>query len=400
MRQSAPVIRARRRGAAIVTTLFVLLIISILLIGVGANVTSHNQRAVMDASHAAAIDVAEAGVNYEFRKISADEASADQQAAPYTGSIGPGSFRVYCTSRDGGAWTPPADLYVYSTGTVNGVSRTVRVAAKGYPPEGDFAIYSMNGTSVFNGSAILIDGDVGTNGYFDFNGHPGVNGDVYFCGPAAGWSGGDPGGYVVQYTPKAVEWETVEEAALRLFPPGTYPPGGLAYLALVNDNLKSGIIGNRITDSVTLIGPGNYYVTEIDLTGSKKITFNNLLGPINLWVGPEGGSGTCRFRGGTAALSLDKGGAPIHIYVATTTGIDLAGNEVLDASINAYNRRADGTEYGYMVNSGNPIINGQVISNTIDINGNITVNYKPGLNSPTSVGYYGYDNSWVEINPR
>src|SRR5207249_1647505 len=100
-----------------------------------------------------------------------------------------------------------------------------------------------------------------------------------------------------------------------------------------NDNAKAvpPIVGNSITDNITLVGPGNYYVTNIDLKGGEKISLNNTAGPVNLWIGPSGGMGTCRFRGGTAAVSASTNPAnACTIYVATRTGIDMAGNEDID----------------------------------------------------------------------
>ena len=253
----------------------------------------------------------------------------------------------------------------------------------------------MEGTSVFNGSAIDIYGDMGTNGYFDFSGHPGINsGSIYFDGSGSGWyNGSDPGGYTVHYSPNKIVWPTVEEEANRLF-----PQGGLTYLATHNDNASAGIVGNSITDNITL-GPGNYYLTNINLTGQKKITINNAAGPVNIWIGPEKGTGTARFRGGTAAVSMASN-PNVHIYVATESGIDLAGNEEIDASINAYNRDFSGYEWGYVDNSGNPVVYGQIIANHMDVSGNVDVHWIPGLNVPASFGYYGYDNMWQEINPR
>jgi hypothetical protein len=146
---------------------------------------------------------------------------------------------------------------------------------------------------------------------------------------------------------------------------------------------------------------GDYYVTEINLTGAKQITFDNRNGPVNLWIGPAGGVGTCRFRGGTAfvPIALDPTKAN-HIYCATQSGIDLGGNAQMDALVYAYNKDAAGNEYGYATNSGNPTINGQIIANKYDLNGNINLNYIVDLIKPISFGYYGYDDSWLEVNPR
>lgn len=369
---------------------------------------SHYERTQVESDYACALNLAEAGVNYEYWKISQDPTTADQvsQSNPQgvTYSYGNGTFTVYCTNMDGSTpWSVPSNLYVVCTGTLNGTSRTIKVSSKGFNPPGKYAIYTMNSLSVWNGTAISITGDVGTNNQFDFSGHPGISGDVYFDGPAAGWyNGNNPGGYTQVTEPRALQWNTVDQIANNMFPAASDPPGGLAFLATHNDNAKASpaITSNSITSSVTLVGPGNYYLTTINLSGNKSITLDNTNGPINIWIGPSGGTGTCTFRGGTSAIapSSDVSKA-CTIYVATQSGITLAGNQTLDASIYAYNKDAFGNSYGAVVNSGNPTINGQILGNDVNLNGNITVNYYPGVNKPTSFGYYGFNNSWQELNP-
>lgn len=392
----------RQRGGAIIGVLFVILITSILLLGTGMYAVSHQNRTYTDLRYAKAIDLAEAGVNYELRRISTNVDYADQYPGT-TLSYGGGTFKVYCANRDGSTpWVAPNPLYIYSTGTYDGVSRTVRASVKGYTTPGKYAIYTMESISVWNGSAISIDGDVGSNGILDFSGHPSISGSVYFYGPSAGWYNGiDPGGYSVYTEPVALKWETVEEVANRMF-----PSGGLIWLASHNDNLSAvpPITTGKITNSVTLVGkPGgaDYYVTEIYLTGSRTITFDNTLGPVRIWVGPKDGSGRCRFRGGTAAVNVsDNQDKMNYIYVATRDGIDIAGNERLDAVLYCYNKRSDGTPFGHVINSGNPTINGQILAYDADINGNLTVNYVPNPIKPLNYNYYGFENSWVEVNPR
>src|SRR2546423_3467849 len=111
------------RGVVIISVLFFLLIVSILLLGVGTFAASNQQRATIDVQYAQAMDLAEAGINYEFRKTSNDFNSADQQSAKLITSFGPGTFTVWCTAADGGNWTPGTNnLVVWGTGTVSGVT--------------------------------------------------------------------------------------------------------------------------------------------------------------------------------------------------------------------------------------------------------------------------------------
>jgi len=140
-------------------------------------------------------------------------------------------------------------------------------------------------------------------------------------------------------------------------------------------------------------------VTDISLYGNDKITFDNTLGPVNIWIGPSGGTGNATFRGGTGAISATVNAAKMNnIYVATTTGINMAGNEQVDAVVYAYNKTNTGSEYGYVQFSGNPQINGQVLGNQVDVNGNISINYVQGVNKQTNYEYWGFDDRWTELN--
>src|SRR5262249_6575186 len=133
----------------------------------------------------------------------------------------------------------------------------------------------------------------------------------------------------------------------------------------------------------------------------KAISFNNTNGPVNLWIGPSGGTGTANFRGGTGAVSALTDPTKIcNIYCATQSGINMAGNQTVDAVVYAYNKDSAGTEYGTVLNSGNPVINGQILSNQVNLNGNITVNYVQGANKPINFAYWGFDNQWSELHGR
>src|ERR1044071_6114559 len=92
--------RARQRGAMIIGVLFFLLIASVLLVGTGTMTVGHQNLADSDSKYTDALNTAEAGVNYEFRKISQNPNNADLTAGSgYT--YGNGKFQVYCTNVDG-----------------------------------------------------------------------------------------------------------------------------------------------------------------------------------------------------------------------------------------------------------------------------------------------------------
>ena len=364
-------------------------------------------RCKTESDYEKALSLADAGVNYELRKLTLNTANADQATSTnpsgVTYTMPGGTFTVFCSNKDGSTpWVAPSPLYITSTGTVIGVSRTVQVSAKGNAWTGKFAVYTMDHLSTWKGSSVSVVGDVGTNNVLSFSGSPGISGSVYFNGPNAGWAGGIPQpGYTTVVNSTAETWSTVDEIALKKFPAGTYGSGGLVYLATNNDNASAvpPIIGNSITDNVTLVGPGNYYVTNISLAGQRKISFNNANGPVNLWIGPSGGTGTATFRGGTGAISaLTDASKMNNIYVATSSGINMAGNETVDAVVYAYNRTSTGADYGYVQFSGNPTINGQVLGNEVDVNGNVTINYVQGVNKATNFAYWGFDDQWLELS--
>ena len=389
--------RPSRRGFTIVTVLVFVLVISTLLSGIGIFAVSHQGRAMVDSDYAAALSLAEAGANWEFRKLSMNQNLPDQWPGA-TVSMGGGTFQVWCANSDGSvpwnnAWPNQDELHVFSRGTIDGVTRTVRVAVKGYYAQGNYAIYGTEQISTFNGQSVIIRGDIGTNDQLQFTGTPLVTGGIYFNGPDAGWVGGTPSGYVTSYDIKPYEWPTVSQIAMNMF-----PQGGLSWIATHNDNSRAvpPIVGNSVTTSTTL-PPGNYYLTNVNLAGSRTITFNNTNGPVNVWIGPEGSTSIARWQGGSAAVAtdVDPTKAP-RIFVATRGGIDLGGNQALDALVYAVNVDASGASYGHIENSGNPRINGQIIADDVDLNGNVTVTFTTHLMRPITFGYYGFDNFWSE----
>lgn len=396
----------RERGHVLIGTLFLILVASILLIGVGSLSVAHQQRALVDSRYATALHLAEAGVNYELRKITANASNADQSPG-VTYSFGEGTFRVYCADRDASnnastPFTGGSKAYVYATGTVGGIARTVRVAARRGSSAAEYAIFAVN-AGTFNGSAMSVNGNIGTNGTYSFSGSPGVTGTVSFNGPGSGWAGSPPSGYTVNYNPDPVVWPTVNELANQAF-----PSGGLTWLATNNDNnLCSGIVSNKIiangNTTVTLVGkPGgaNYYLTQMTFNGNAKIAFNNTNGPINIWVGPSGSLTASSISGGVASVKQsDDPEKGVRIYVATQAGFTISGNSRLDAGIYAYNTH-NGSTIGSVTNNGNPQIYGSIISKNVTLNGNPTINYVSGMFGGSGSSLYEFDGLWSEINGR
>ena len=390
--------RRTRRGFTIITVLIFILVITILLSGIGMFAVSGQTRVHVDSDAATAINIAEAGANWEFRKLAFDQTNPDQYPGA-TVNFGGGTFTVWCANSDGTVpWNTnypnSKELLIFSRGTYDGVTRTIKVSVKGFHYDRRYAIYGTEQISTLNGQSVIIRGDIGTNDQLQFTGSPQIiGGGIFFNGPDAGWVGTTPTGYTVTWDIKPYLWPTVSEIAMEMF-----PQGGLTYLATNNDNAKAipPILGNTITTS-TVLPAGNYYLTRVHLTGSRAITFDNRFGPINVWIGPEGGPDIAMWRGGTAAVAIDVDPtkAP-RVWVATRGGIDLGGNQRFDGLVYAVNRDPLGDTYGHIENSGNPFINGQLIADDVDLNGNAQINFVVNLVFPYTFGYYGLNDLWEE----
>jgi hypothetical protein len=392
-------------GGILISALAFVTITSLMVMGMVTIAVSNYAREQTEADYQTALSLAEAGVNYELRKISANPANADQRpngASPGVSyNFGGGTFAVYCANKNNTTpWTAPADLYVMCTGTINGVSRSLSVSGKGYSTTPDYAMFGV-ASGIMNGTPTTVGGDVGTNGYFTFNGHPTVSGSVDFNGPGSGWQSPPNGTYTVQNLPNPVAWPTVSTIASQTV------AGGLATLATTNDNATATppIVGNNVlingNGTLTLHGkPGgaNYYLTSLLLNGNAQIAFDNSAGPINLWQGPAGSSGSFIFNGGSAAIrnSVDPT-KKVTMYIASNNDVIMNGNTELDAGVYNYNGASSGT----VIMNGSPQVYGSVIGNKFIMNGNPTVNYQTGY-FQTGVGgsYYGFADQWLEINGR
>src|SRR5205085_8457550 len=126
--------------------------------------------------------------------------------------------------------------------------------------------------------------------FFNFNGHPTINGQVVFNGTGSNWQSQPNGTYSEVHNSSPVTWPTVDTIATQAN--GT----GLSWFAAHNDNnLSIPPIGTTVllngNTTLTLkgkAGGANYYLTNLTCNGNSKVTFDNTNGPINIWVGPAG----------------------------------------------------------------------------------------------------------------
>lgn len=396
-----------RSGQTLLGVLFFVLISSIILAGIGTLVVSDYKSAGVGSSYDNALYAAEAGINYEMNKISIDSTKVDQKnatGAPGTNySTAAGNFAVYVTQRNADnseqtPWTAGKGLWVYSAGTVGGVTRTVKVAATGYGTalSGNYGAFG-NSEGIINGTPTTVTGDVGTNGWLNFNGNPTVTGSVVFNGAGSTWQSSPHGIYTVVHNATAYAWPTVETIAVN-----TFGSTGLSYVASHNDNSSASptisnpllLINSGTQTFVGKAGGANYYLTSLTCNGNSQVYFNNTNGPITIWVGPSGSSSTFVFSGGSSAIKMSSDPSKaVRIYIATSNDVQMNGNVEFDAGI--YNINNSGS--GRVLVNGTPNIYGSIIANKFTFNGNPQVYYTAGYFSVGGITYYGAITPWIEV---
>lgn len=163
------------------------------LAGASLLVSSYSVRQRREADYAQAMNYAEAGINYEIRYVSTNQA-AHQASAPYSGSIPgfPGAFKVWATSTSGSVWTAPNPMYVYSQGTYNGITRTVRVTCARQSVFNTCSIFGNNGVT-FSGPSGSCGGDCWSNGNVSCGSRSSTStcsGKIHLCGSNSGGCSG------------------------------------------------------------------------------------------------------------------------------------------------------------------------------------------------------------------
>jgi len=414
----------KRQGGVLIAVLAYVAVIGLIMAGVLSVTVSHYSRARSEKDYANALSIAEAGVNYEINKISVTPDSPDQSASPATQAVSDnysqaaGSFSVYIVARNGNqppanaTWTSPGDGWIVSTGTVNGITRTVRVGVKAYTASGgggQYAVFGVGG-GIINGTPTAINGNVGTDGGpgspanttygtgFAINGQPSISGNVVFAGTGAGWQAAPTNLslYTVAYRGSAENFQTVDQIAQAQFGSNPY-----TYLASNNDNALANppIAGQTVllngNGRLTFVGkPGgaNYYLQTLICNANAKVEFDNTNGPITLWFGP-GATSSFVLNGGTALVKTSTNpDNVVKVYSASSQSITLNGNDEMDLGV--YNYNGHGT--GSVKFNGNNVINGSIITNTFTFNGTPTINYVPGYFNSSGSLYFGALASWSE----
>src|SRR5437879_4839405 len=77
----------KQRGAVLITALAFAIVISLIVAGIATITVSHYQRATTEGDYAAALHMAEAGINWEIRKMSQTSISSDTAGSPGAGVV-------------------------------------------------------------------------------------------------------------------------------------------------------------------------------------------------------------------------------------------------------------------------------------------------------------------------
>lgn len=186
-----------QRGAALVFALAVVLIISFLVLGIAQFTTQHYSLASIERDATAALNAAEAAMNWELNKMARfNSADTIQSPGPPGGvltndpSLGPavagappihGTVSVYVTNVSGQSnWAPPADFRIVASGTVNGVTRTIEAFGVPVGVSDRYALYGIHSLTLNNA---IISGPsknyVGTAGTCTISGST-LNGSIIF----------------------------------------------------------------------------------------------------------------------------------------------------------------------------------------------------------------------------
>jgi Tfp pilus assembly protein PilX len=455
--------RRNQRGSALLTALAVVAMTSMILAGVGLFVASHAARQRHDADYALALQLAEAGINYEFRFVSSclidptgatavtckdssgNYIKAHTPTAKGTGTIAgvsKGSFEVWVVdATTGGAWSPPSKMTVIAEGLVNDgtgtrIRRRIQVTGERVSIFEDFSVFGINNVSI-GGSDSLVVGTLGTDGALTSSstGSAAITEDVLLAGPNA--SG--PTGNNVFRQSDPVLWPTIDQiinftfpgtgwswltttsplnrantkmrqyasTSPALTPSGTvsanWPSTGAQAVTLKGadfGSLRQGPDGM----STIILPPGDYYFTDISMSGNNKIIIDNAgytvrcadgttpcPGQVRIWMNGSTSNDTVNVT--VEYTSNDK--RLFRLYYNKCADFKIAGNSTYSGGFYAVR---SGCTSSFTI-SGGSLINGAIIATSVNISGGSVVNYPmPGTLDDVNdyALWYGFRENWRE----
>jgi hypothetical protein len=439
---------------ALVLVLLGILIVSVLLSGSLLLGASHLTLSYTNSGYANALHLAEAGVNWELWKISHDPLAADNTPVEVTLPTDSNrSFRVHVEAYPGGgSWDALGPFWVTSTGTVDGVPRTVKVVARGYGLSGLYALFGIDSLTV-GGNATIV-GATGTNGTVSINGSPTLDGNFLFCGTATGDEVFPVPPGQVMHVPLAESFPTVNELAnmrawekygidtdlgVDFFDTSeggvpyndnasivdtagdpvnimAYRVGPSTFVQVATDEnpyLEDGITPNPLYGKkVIVLGPGDYYFESFDVQGHSGIKIDDSEGIVNIWLGPAGGSGSSDMINGSCLFFTSQDPSHCNIYQGSKRALSLLGTMDMYANIYAYNGPdGSGDYYGIIDILGDGNITGSVIGYDVrKATGSATITFpSTGGTGPGGTGpgpalgepilFFGFEQGWEEVNP-
>ena len=295
------------------------------------------------------------------------------------------------------------------------------------------------------GAESNIIGNLGTNGGVDWTSGDStkVQGEVTYNGYTPSKAESGPNAWV---NPDKVQWPTVSEVAQAMF-----PQGGLSWLSTHNDNDKvkmflstdtESLLANAVTTSigtgvldqqgmngftqsqniqdspptgtryqngveglyrnkVIIFPPGNYYMRGVKLSNStgEAILIDNAAGTVNIWM--DGGNAKDSLDCPVMFTSPDKN--KFRLYYNNCNELSVGGNSTFNGSIYAHNDGCSSEILPSVKIHGNSVIAGSVIANHVWLAGNSVIifpNGGGGENTGDYVLWYGFMNSWRELNPN
>lgn len=295
-----------RSGVVLVYTFIVMLMVSIVASAFLFMAAGRGRAAAGEAARLKAFWLAEAGAQQAKYRMRTDAAyRASPSAIPATG-LGEGTYAVAAVKA--GAVTT-----FTATGTVGGISRSVRVTGTdsvffaagfaGGSAGGTSEAVTMSGgsyTDSYNSAlgAYNIGGNIGNNGDMVTNADIGISGgNTHIGGDAVTGPGG-------VFSDQTAVSGTISRASDTAMPSVVVP--SLSWTG-----------SGQITTSTTL-NAGNHRRTQVNLKSGRVLRLNPASGPINLYL--------------TGAQSIDLGGGALINVTTTVNPVKIYVNGSIDAT--------------------------------------------------------------------
>jgi hypothetical protein len=435
--------RKTHSGAALVTAIIFASIFTIIVGGLALYAVGSYSLAKKGTEYAAAVQLADAGVNSEFRNIALNQFNngytAPTAASPHTGSISgvPGTYSVYITADAAGSqnWDPSKkDLYMWSSGTVAGVTRKIMIHGMG--GDGLFDTYAVYGTNsvTFNGVGSSVVGNLGTNGTVSStsNGSAAVTGTLFLNGSSAtGVTGsnvvknpdpitfptvdsimdatfpghGDTEQWLASHNNNGQIRQFVSSSNQTLSPSATQNLTGQAITALSHTKINSLPGKTIILPATNAPNPTDYVFTDITTSGQDKIIVDNgglttggTPGLVRIWMfGSTGGDNVSQPISYTATIPAVPDPAQLfRLYYDKNATFQIDGNTASGGAIYAINEYASS---GFTITGGSSTF-ASILANNVTISGNSSVQFPgqlPGNSTDFFWLWFGFKDGYQEV---